>query len=456
MLKKAIQFFQDPEYYRQLVRLAFPLALQQIVMSSLNLVSVMMIGQLGETAVAAVGLANQIFFLLNLVLFGITSGSAMFTAQLWGRRDVLNIHRVLGLALTLSLFAALFFIFVSIAVPELTLGLYTADPEVIRLGSQYLRIFGWSFIFIAISFCYAAILRSTGQVKIPLIVTMTALSFNTAASYCLIFGKLGLPALGVPGAALAGLLARLLECLLLLIITYRLKTPAAARLQTMFRYEWGFIGRVLKPVLPVAINEILWSLGITTYNAIYARIGTDAIAAINIAGTIDNLAFVFFSSVGSACAVLVGNRIGAGEVEEAQRYAGRSLVFGVLGGLLMGGVVVLVRPFLLPLYKVSPLVLEYTWKVLGVMAAMMWLRLGNLVQFIGILRAGGDTRFALVLDGLIIWIIGVPSAALGAFVFDLPVYWVYLCVMSEEATKGALALWRFFSRKWIHNLAASV
>lgn len=456
IFNKVLLFFKDPEYYQQLVHIALPMALQQIIMSSLNMVGVMMIGQLGEASVAAVGLANQIFFLLTLVLFGITSGSAMFTAQLWGKQDLPNIHRVLGFALTLSGAAALVFIGIAELIPEIALGFYTTDPEVIALGSEYLRIFGWAYAFIAVSFSYAAILRSTGQVRIPLIVTMTALSFNTVASYALIFGKLGLPMLEVRGAAIAGLAARLLECLFLLALTYRTRSAAAASLETMFRYNRQFIGRILRPVLPVAVNELLWSLGITTYNAIYARIGTDAIAAINIAGAVDNLAFVFFSSIGSACAVLVGNQIGAGQEDRAQLYAGRSLVFGMLGGLLMGGIVLIVRPFILPVYKVSPLVTEYAWQLLGMMAATMWLRLANLVQFIGILRAGGDTRFALLLDGVIIWVIGVPSAAIGAFVFHLPVYWVYLCVMSEETTKAGLALWRFFSRKWIHNLAETV
>ena len=172
------------------------------------MVGVGMIGQLGAAPVAAVGLANQIFFLLTLMLFGITSGSAMFTAQLWGKRDVLNIRKVLGLALTLGLIVATFFLIIAEFFPEQALSIYSKDPIVIALGSDYLRIIGFSFILYAISFCFSAILRSTGDVQTPLIVTMTALSLNTLLSYSLIFGKFGFPALGVQWAAIAVITSR--------------------------------------------------------------------------------------------------------------------------------------------------------------------------------------------------------------------------------------------------------
>jgi len=196
-------------------------------MSSLNMVGVVMIGQLGAVPVAAVGLANQIFFLLNLVLFGITSGSAMFTAQLWGKRDILNIRKVLGLALTLGLFVGTFFLIIAEFFPEFALSIYSKDPAVIALGSDYLRIIGYSFILYAISFSFSAVLRSTGDVKIPLVVTLTSLSLNTLLSYILIFGKFGFPVMGVHGAAIAVVCSRIVECAGLLYLTYRKKLPVS-------------------------------------------------------------------------------------------------------------------------------------------------------------------------------------------------------------------------------------
>jgi len=451
-----IEFFIDKEYYRRLYKIALPIALQQFIMSSLNMVGVMMIGQLGAVPVAAVGLANQIFFLLNLMLFGITSGSAMFTAQLWGKRDILNIRKVLGLALSLGLTAGMFFLIIAEFFPAGALSIYSKDPSVITLGSDYLRIIGFSFLLYAISFCYSAVLRSTGDVQTPLLVTFTALSINTLLSYILIFGKLGLPSMGVHGAAIAVLASRIVECSSLLWLTYRKDSPAAGKIREMFSYNLVFASKVLKPVLPVVANEILWSMGTTAYSIVYARISTDAIAAMNIVGSIDQMALVLFNAIGHACAILVGNRIGAGEEGQAFRYAARSEALGIMGALGIGSLVLVSSNSILSLYNVPPTVIDYAHRVLTILGLLLWLRASNMILFIGIFRSGGDTRFALILDGVIIWVVGVPLAFAGAFLFHLPVYWVYLLVMSEEITKWSLGVYRFFSRKWIHNLAKTV
>jgi putative MATE family efflux protein len=451
-----IEFFNEKEYYRLLIKIALPIALQQFIMSSLNMVGVVMIGQLGDVQVAAVGLANQIYFLLNLLLFGITTGSAMFTAQLWGKGDVLNIRKVLGLALSMGLAAALFFMAIAEFFPAWALGIYSTDPAVIILGSDYLRIIGFSFLFYAISFCYSIVLRSTGEVQIPLIVTFTSLTLNMLLSYLLIFGKLGLPAMGVQGAASAVLVARIVECCVLLWITYRKRTPAAAKIRELFGYDRAFAWRVLKPVLPVVANEMLWSTGTTAYSVVYARISTDAIAAMNIVSSIDQIAFVLFIALGHACAVLVGNRIGAGEKQIAFRYAARTEALGILGAIGVGSLLLLSSGSILSLYKVSALVIDYAQRALTILGLLLWLRASNMILFIGILRSGGDTRFALVLDGVIIWVVGVPLAFIGAFLLHLPVYWVYLMAMSEELSKWLLGIYRFFSRKWIHDLAETM
>jgi putative MATE family efflux protein len=451
-----IEFFSDKDYYQRLYKVALPITLQQFIMSSLNLVGVVMIGQLGAVPVAAVGLANQIFFLLNLILFGLYSGSAMFTAQLWGIRDIPNIRKVLGLALTLGLVVGTFFLIIAEAFPTWALSIYSTDEAVVALGSDYLRIIGISFILYAISFCYSAVLRSIGDVQTPLVVTLTALSMNTLLSYALIFGKLGLPSLGVHGAAIAVLVSRIVECSVLLLLTYHKGSPAAGRLGELFSYNLAFAKRLLKPVLPVIVNETLWSMGTTAYSIVYARISTDAIAAMNIVGSIDQIALVLFSGIGQACAILVGNCIGAGDEEKAFRYAARSEVLGMLGAVGIGSLILAGSNSILSIYNVSPTVIEYAHRVLTILGLLLWLRASNLILFIGIFRSGGDTRFALVLDGLIIWVVGVPLAFAGAFLFHLPVYWVYLLVMSEEITKWLLGVYRFFSRRWIHNLAKTV
>ncbi|NCP88279.1 MAG: MATE family efflux transporter [Anaerolineae bacterium CG_4_9_14_3_um_filter_57_17] len=457
MWQKIRVLYQDREYFSQLTHVAAPIALQNLLMSSLNMVSVILLGQLGEASVAAVGLAGQVFFLLNLVLFGIMSGSAMFTAQLWGRNDVTNIRRVLGLAIKLGELAALVFWALTMFAPEAVLRFYSTDPLVIAPGTRYLQIFGWSYLPFALTFAYSAVTRSTGNVRLPLVVSIAALILNTALAWALIFGELGLPKMGTDGAALAGLIARLFECGFLLTMIYRKpENPAAAPLSDLLSFDAAFAWRVLRPVLPVIANETLWSLGITTYNSIYAHVGTNAIAAMNIVSTIDQLAFVGFLGIGNATAILVGNVIGQGDKDKAFLYAGRSLGLQIAGALIMGALVALFGNLFFQLYRVSPAVIENAHQVLLIMAASMWIRATNMVIVVGILRSGGDTRFSLVLDGLVIWLVGVPLTAFGAFGLHLPIALVYLLAQAEELTKLIAGMWRYFSRRWMNDLTQTI
>lgn len=457
--QKLLAFFRDADYFRLLAKFAFPIALQNLIASSLNMVAVMMLGQLGETSVAAVGLANQVWFLLNLIVFGVVSGAAMFIAQLWGKRDLHSIRRVLGLTVKLGFLAAIFFWSLAVFFPSSVLRLYTQDTAVIALGSKFLRIIGWSYGFFAVTAAYYVALRSTGNVRLPLVVSISALGLNIMLAYPLIFGvnAAGLPALGVSGAATAGLIARITECAAILTLVYRDKrSPAAATFRDLFEVDLKFATKVLKPVLPVIANETLWSLGITTYNAIYGHIGTDAVAAINIVSTIDQLAFVLFLGLGTATAIMVGHAIGQGEKEKAFRYAGRSLFLQGTGAMVMGALVYLFAGNFLQFYKVSPTVITNARAILTVLSLGMWVRASNHVIIIGILRSGGDTRFSLLLDGLVIWLVGVPVTALGAFIFKLPIHLVYALTLSEEATKFLAGLWRYFSKRWINDLTEHV
>jgi putative MATE family efflux protein len=455
-LRKILDYYRDPDYFPNVRKIALPIILQQLMFSGLNMLGVVFVGQKGETSVAAVGLAGQLAFLLNLVHFGIISGAAMFTAQFWGRQDIPNLRRVLGLCLMLAVAASLIFFSLAQVFPLQILGIYSKDPEVISLGTGYIRVFSWTFIFFAVTFSYALVMRSTGDVKTPTAVGVGALGISTFLSYSLIFGEFGLPELGIQGAAVAAVIARALECVTLISITYAKKSPVAASLRELTDFDRAFVGKVIKPMLPVILNELFWSLGITTYNIIYGRMGTESFAAMNIVGTIEQMAFVLFIGVANATSVLVGNRIGAGREDEAFQYAGRSLGLGFAGGILIGLLVHIVKLPVLSLYKVSPDVIENASRVLIVITFLLWMRVNNMTIVIGILRAGGDTRFSLFLDGIIIWLVGVPMAYLGANVFHLPVYFVYLCAMSEEAAKWFLGMFRYRSRKWIHNLAAQV
>jgi putative MATE family efflux protein len=448
-----LSFFRDKAFFRTMLAIAVPVAFQQLITAGLNMIDVLMVGQLGETSVAALGLANQIFFLLILFLFGVTSGMSIFSAQFWGKGDIRQIHHVLGICLMIAVSVGALFSLAAVFAPERLMGLYTEDAAVIELGSDYLRIVGLSYVFTAISVSYAAILRSITRVVLVMIVAVLALALKTILAYLFIFGVAGLPALGVRGAALGTCIGWIFQTVLLLSLVYIRKTPLAANLLTLFSFDRAFLLRVLKTSLPAAANEVLWSVGFSSYNAVYARIGTDAIAAVNINATIEEMFYVLFIGLGNASSVMIGNKIGAGKKEVAFEYGRRYTILGVLIALAGGGVVLALREPVLGLYpQISISAAENLRSLMLVFALSAWLKMFNFILFIGVLRSGGDTRYAMFTELFSVWMIGVPSALIGGFALHLPVYWVYAMVLLEEAVKAFIVLRRYLSRKWIHDL----
>ena len=442
----------DHDFYGPLMRLAAPIAAQQLVVNALNAVDVLMVGQLGETVVAGVGLANQIFFLLSLFLFGVGSGAAVFSAQFWGRRDIQNLRRVLGLGLILAVGGGTFFALAAICFPQQVLSLYSHDRAVIDAGSLYLQIVGICYVPTSITAIYGMVLRSTRQVRAPVTVSVVALCFKAMLAYGLIFGRFGLPEMGVLGAALANMVARCVECVALLTWTYRLRLPAAARLGEMLDVSSELWGRFVRTAGPVVLGELLWSFGTTTYNGIFARLGAESMAAVSISGSIEGIAAAPFLSLANVCAIMLGNRLGAGDVADAQRDAWRFLRLAI-GGAVVTGVVMATLSSVLPtLYQISPGTRAAARSLLLIVAGFLWVKASNMLMIVGILRSGGDTRFAFFADTLPLWAVGLPAAFLAAFVFHLPVYGVMMMVMVDELTRFGLSLWRVISRQWINNL----
>lgn len=443
---------KDRTYYATLLRLAVPIVAQNSITSLLNVIDVGMLGQLGETTVAAVGLANQVFFLLILMLFGTNSGVGVFTSQYWGKGDLTNVRKVQGIGLMIGLTGSLLFTLLALLVPSTVLSFYSQDKAVISLGSTYLRTIGWSYTITAVTFAFASVLRATGYVRVPMIVSICALSIKTLLNYGLILGHFGLPELGAQGAAISTVIARLIECSALLTIVYWRKLPPAAKIGELLGFNTEFFRRVLRTSLPVLANEMLWSLGITIYNMVYGRIGTDAIAAVSIVSTIENLGFVVFIGITEATGIMVGNRIGANEEGKAYSYARQTLIIVTGGGILMGLVLLSASEFILSFYNLTPGAVVTARNILRVVSLMMWLRASNMALIVGVLRAGGDTRFSMFLDAGSVWVVGVPLAVVAGLVLRMPVHIVYMLIMIEEAVKYGVALWRFKTKRWIHNL----
>jgi Na+-driven multidrug efflux pump len=268
----------------------------------------------------------------------------------------------------------------------------------------------------------------------------------------LIFGIGPFPELGVRGAAVGTTFGWIFESILIIILVYRLKTPLAANPLTFFRFDRSFLAKVLKTAMPAAANEVFWSVGITIYNMVYARIGTDAMAAIQINATIEEIAFVVFIGLGNACAVMIGNKIGEGESNLAFEYGRRFLILIVFISLLAGALIFSIREPVISLYEISETAAQSARTLMLIFSFTAWIRSINFILFVGALRAGGDTRFAMFMELSTIWLVGVPAALIGGFVLKLPVYYVYSMVFLEEVVKVFIISRRYLSRKWIHDL----
>ena len=445
----------EPAFWRPFLRLFIPSATQSLFFNLIGIFDVLMVGQMGDVPVAAVGLAGQFFFLLNLTLFGTAGGSAMFAAQYWGARDLPNLRRVLGLCLGVGVSVAMIFAAAALIAPGWVLGLYTQDSAVIALGTSYLRIIAWSYVFSAFTVTFAAMVRSTGNTRLPMLVSVTFLCLNTLMNYSLIFGRFGMPALGVEGAAIGTTIARSLECLTLLFVLYKSRSAVAGTPRDYFSFDWAFVSHHLGLIMVVFFNEFAWALGVNVYNAALARLGTAAYAAYNVTSTFQNLGMFVAYGCSTSCAILVGHAIGAGEFQQAYRIAGRILKMSMLATALTGLLLIPARFALMDLYQVSPEARADAAKMLLIAGLTLWVRSSDAMFIVGILRSGGDTRFTAMIDVGAIWLAGIPMVLLGVYVLHLPVEWVYLAILSESVVKGLLGLRRFLSRRWIRNIRAA-
>lgn len=447
---------RDGIFLKKAVRIALPVAMQGMLNTIVNLVDTMMIGALGATAIAAVGLANKVFFVFTLLVFGIVSGSGVLAAQYWGNGDIKNIKKVVGLALTLAVAASIAFLVPAVVCPEAVMRIFTASEDAIQVGAGYLTIVALSYPATAVSNTFVAMLRATGRVKAPVVISSCTIFINIFFNYTFIYGNFGAPAMGAAGAALATLMARLAEALSIILVVYLGKAPVAARFKEMFGYSREFLVQFFSTTSPVIANEFIWGLGTTLYSLAYGRMGNDAVAAITIATTIQDIVTVLFQGLSAATAVIMGNEMGAGKLKRAERYAKNFLILQFIVTILGALFCVAIRWQIIGVYNITPEIAESVSRCIIVFALFMPFKMFNYVMVVGILRSGGDTKMCLLLDCSGVWMIGVPMAFLGGLFFGFPIHIVYAMVMLEEVYKAVFGYWRYKQKKWLRNLAAEL
>jgi len=446
------------ELYKKVFTIGIPVSIENMIYSLMNFIDVFMVGKenvvlgLGTAAVAGLGFANQIFMIFIVSLFGLNSGGGILAAQYYGKKDYKNLKKCLGITITVGLLFSFLFFLMGLFIPEKIIGIFTSDPKVLKLGANYFRIIALIYPLIGLGYSFNMQLRAIGKNQYSLYSTIIGLCINLVGNYLFINGNLGFPAMGVVGAAIATVIARIVSVFYLIYIIYKNKLPMAGNFQELFKLSWSFIAKALKISLPVFGHEIMWVTGVSMYVIIYGRIGTEATAAIQVVKSISNLVFTLVFGLSSGTAAIIGQEIGAGNEENAYKYAVELLKISLVIGTAVALFVYAICPVVLILMKVDSAIYPLAREIVLSEGILIIIKTTGTLFIVGVLRAGGDTLWTMFADLIPLWIFAIPLTYIAGLKFGLPVALVYLCSGSDELLKMPFCIQRLKSRKWINNL----
>lgn len=437
-------------FYRELLRVAVPVFLQQMIIVTVNMVDTVMVGNLSENALAGVGAANQIYFIYIDMVYGLLSGASVFAVQYWGIRDLKALRKILGIAYVTVLVVTIPTIIGAFFFAPNLIGLFTSDVEVIMLGSRYIRIACFTYFFGGLTFVASYFSRTTMTLKWPTIINAVAICINIVLNYGLIYGKLGMPALGVEGAAIATLVARGLEFVATYTYVYMSKgNPLGGKLKELI-FDLDLFKRVMKTALPVTFNEVTWVLSFTTVFAIYGRLGPMALAVVQVSMTITDVFQIIYVGVCSASNVVVGQALGQGKRDLAFLYSKRILAITWGLNIIMSLIMYFLRGPISNIYDFNINTTELLLTTLTVYAIAITPKMIAYVVICGILRPGGDTMWCFYVDGGLNWALSVPVAWIAVEWLGWPLPACVALVAATEAVKATVCYIRFYSKKWMN------
>ena len=446
--------YQVPGFYSRMLALAIPIALQNMLASCAGLVDTAMVARLGNVATSAVGIGGKWSFVLQMITFGFCSGGSVLISQYWGAQDHRGVKRAYSLGMGLCLVAAVVYNLAAALFPYEMMCLFT-DEEAVRLaGAQYLGTVCWGALPLSFATIANMARRCTEDVRTPLVISGVSVCVNTFFNWCLIYGKCGLPQLGLKGAAIATVISQTVQAVLVIWVGLRQQHYTLFGLSEMFRIPADFLKKYFHVALPVIGNETLWCVGFNIYAIIYAHQGSENYAAYTLYSSIENLVFVFFVGACNACSIMIGKSIGQGLLEDARAIARKMLaVFAVMGAVLGGALFAIRWPVIGLMGVESAYTADLTAAILAFYCCWCPLRQLNYVLVVGILRAGGDTRISALLDVGVTLLWGAPWCFVLGYVFQVPFLWL-VCgtFVAEDVLKLPLCLWRMKSGMWLHTL----
>lgn len=442
---------QSKAFWKMLITLVVPIAVQAFLSSAVNSADVVMIGKVGQTELSAVSLANQFQFLLSGFAFGLNSGITILASQYWGKKDLDAIQIVLGISLKTAAAVSLIIAAGSMLIPEKLMTIYTSEKELITIGAQYLRLIGPAFLLWGLSTAYETFLRSLEHAAKATAISSCALIMNVLLNAVFIFGLLGFPRMEVRGAALATTAARGMEFLLCVLDFFSGKTMKF-RPSLMFRRNKVLTGDYFRYTLPATLGDISWSLAFSTYAIIMGHLSADVVAANSVATTVRDLCTVFAYAVGGGACVMIGITIGEGRMEDAKAEADLISLLSLALGILTGGVILLLRPFILDYFDLTERAEEYLSFMLLISSYYIIGQIMNTLWIGGIFRSGGNTKWGLICDTVTMWCVSVPVGFISAFLLKLPPMTVYFILCLDEFWKLPIVIRHYRSYVWLRNL----
>jgi len=444
--------FLDKEFVKKLLTIALPIAITSLINFGVKAVDTLMLGIVGEIQLSAAALANQLSLMFLIFSSGVGAGCGVLAAQYWGAGEKKRVREIFAFMLRVMVGLNLLFAGVAFFVPHTVLGIMTTDAEVIAYGAVYLRIMSAGYLVSGLTNASAVLLRSVGIVKMPMVVYSASLAVSASLGFALIFGRFGFPELGIRGAAIATATARFIEIIIMSIYILRMDDVLGFRVRDLFVR----VGRVARGFtkfgIPVVLNEALWAVAFFVLHIIIGRMGREFVAANAIGGLIMQFNGMFVFSVASAMSVIIGNTIGEGRYERAQKIANGMLVVSFLIGILCGVVVQIIRVPFINFYNLSDIAHMYAMQITNIISINIIFMATALISLMGTLRGGGDGKFVMIVDVVFLLFIALPLGAYTGLVLGWPVWIVFIILRSEDFFKAIVVVWRVTRGKWIRDV----
>ena len=435
---------KEKNFYKAILSIVIPITFQNLISVSVNMADTIMLGTLGEIELSASSIGGQLFFILMVLLMGIGSGANVMCAQYFGKEDKININKVLSLAYLLAILLSLSCLIIALFFPKIFMMIFTSDNKVIEKGIIYMRISSLSYVFFSITMISTSVLRSIKKVKIPALINMISLIINVILNYILILGKFNFTPIGIKGAAIATVIARICECILIIIYI--------RFFENNINYRISYMHSISEKLRRQYVNEFCWTIGSTIITLIVSRMGINVVAANSINNVAYQIALLFIQGLSSASSVIIGNTIGEGDYEKVKSYANTIIILSMFCGIMSSFFILLTKDIIVNFYNVSEETKLIAKDIMIATSVVILFKSLSSNLLFGILRGGGDNKFVFKYEMITLWFLAIPLGILSAFYLNFSVPLIFIMLKSDEILKGILGYFRIKRGNWINDV----